>query len=179
MKWWDQMPWLITNFRGVIYAHSLSCVQLFATPRTEACQASLSFTISQSLHKFMSNELVMLCNHLILCCPFSSCPQSFPVSVSFLMSQLFTPVAKLLELQLQHQSFQWIFRVDFLLNWLVSSTCCSRDSQEFSPATQFKFINSSIFSLLYGPTLISIHDYWKNHSFEYTGVCCKSDVSAY
>ena len=47
----------------------LSCVQLFATPWTEACQTSLSFTISQSLLKFMSVESVMLSNHLILCCP--------------------------------------------------------------------------------------------------------------
>ena len=41
--------------------------------------------------------------------------------------------AKVLELQLQHQSFQWIFRVDFLYDWLVWSPCCSRDSQESSP----------------------------------------------
>ena len=47
----------------------LSRVQLFATPWTEACQTSLSFTISQSLLKFMSVESVMLSNHLILCCP--------------------------------------------------------------------------------------------------------------
>ena len=43
-------------------------------------------------------------------------------------------VAKVLELQLQHQSFQWIFRIDFLLDWLIWSPCCPRDSQEPSPA---------------------------------------------
>ena len=43
----------------------------------------------------------------------------------------------------------------------------SRDSQESSPAPQFKSINSSVLSLLYGPTLRSIQDYWKNHSFDY------------
>ena len=64
-------------------------------------------------------------------------------------------------LQLQHQSFQWIFRVDFLWDWLVWSPCSPKDSQESSPAPQFESINSSALSLLYGPTLTSIHDYWE------------------
>ena len=55
----------------------------------DACQASLSFSISWSLLKLMSIESVMPSNHLILCRPFSSCPQSFPASASFPMSQLF------------------------------------------------------------------------------------------
>ena len=71
-------------------------------------------------------------------------------------------VAKVLELQLQHQSFQWIFRVDFLEDWLVWSPGYPRDSQESSPTPQFKSINSAQLSLLYG--LTSTHDYWKNHS---------------
>ena len=70
-------------------------------------------------------------------------------------------------LQLQHQSFQWIFRVDFLWDWLVWSPCSPMDPQESSPAPQFESINSSALSLLYDPTLISIHYYWKNHSFDY------------
>ena len=77
-------------------------------------------------------------------------------------------VAKVLELQLQHQSFQWICRVDFLWDWLVWSLCCPGDSQESSLALQFEGINSSVLSLLYGPILISIRDYWENHSFDYT-----------
>ena len=72
-----------------------------------------------------------------------------------------------MELQLQHQSFQRIFRVDFLQDWLLGSLCSPRDSQESSPTPQFKSINSLVLSLLYGPTLTSIHDYWKNHSFDY------------
>ena len=70
-------------------------------------------------------------------------------------------VAKVLKLQFQHQSFQWIFRVDFLYNWLVWSPCSPRDSQESSPTPQFKSINFLTLSFLYGPTLTSIHDYWK------------------
>ena len=71
-------------------------------------------------------------------------------------------VAKVLELQLQHQSFHCVFRVDFLEDWLVGSPCCPRDSQESSPTPQFESINSSTLSLLYGPPLTSVHDYWKN-----------------
>ena len=67
----------------------LSRVQLFETPWTVACQASLSITNSQSLPKLMSIELVMPSNHLILCRPLSSCLQSFPTSGSFQMSQFF------------------------------------------------------------------------------------------
>ena len=59
------------------------------TPWTAACQVSLSFTISWNLHKFMSTESVMPSNHFILCCPFSSCPQSFPAS-SLFQGLLFT-----------------------------------------------------------------------------------------
>ena len=65
-------------------------------------------------------------------------------------------VAKVLEFQLQHQSFQWIFRNDFLQDGLVGSPCNPRDSQESSP-TQYKSISSEL-SFLYRPTLISVHD---------------------
>ena len=57
---------------------SLSCVQLFATPWTAACQASLSITNSWSLLKLMSIELVMPSNHLILCHPLLLLPSIFP-----------------------------------------------------------------------------------------------------
>ena len=77
-------------------AWSLSHVQLFATPWTATHLASLSFIISQSLLKFKSIESVTLYKHLILCRPFSSCLQSFPVSGSFPVSQLFASVAKVL-----------------------------------------------------------------------------------
>ena len=64
----------------------------------------------------------------------------------------------------------------FPLRLLVWSPCCSRDSQESSPAPQFKGIISSALSLLYGPTLTSIHDY---HSFDYMDFCWQSNVSAF
>ena len=73
-------------------------------------------------------------------------------------------VAKILKLQLQHQSFQWIFRTDFFLDGLVGSPCNPRGSQESSPTPQFKSSNSLVLSFLHSPTLTSIHDHWKNHS---------------
>ena len=83
--------------------------------------------------------------------PFSSCLQSCPASGSFPMSQFSHQVAKVLELQ--HQSFQWISRTEFLQDWLVSSPCSPRDSQESSPKPKFKSMDSSAFSFLYSPTL--------------------------
>ena len=62
-------------------------------------------------------------------------------------------VAKVLEFQLQHQSFQWTPRTGLLYNGLVGSPCSPRDSQESSPTPQFKSINSSMLSFLYGLTL--------------------------
>ena len=75
-------------------------------------------------------------------------------------------VAKVLEFQLQHQSFQWTPRTDLLQNGLVGSPCSLRDSQESSPTPQFKSINSLALSFLHSPTLTSIHDHWKNYSFD-------------
>ena len=83
------------------------------TPWTAACQASLSFT-SWSLLKLMSIELVMPSNHLILCCPLLLPPSIFPSIRVFQWVGSLHQVAKVLELQLQHQSFQRIFGVDFL-----------------------------------------------------------------
>ena len=89
---WSLLFWLFSSCCSFFMSEkwkceSLSRVRLFVTPRTAALQASLSFTISWSLLKLMSIELVTPSNHLIL--SFSSCPQSFPTSGSFPMSWLF------------------------------------------------------------------------------------------
>ena len=67
-------------------------------------------------------------------------------------------VAKVLEFQLQHQSFQWTLRTDLLYDGLVGSPCSPRDPQESSPTPQFKSINSSALSFLYSPNLTSIYE---------------------
>jgi len=79
-----------SGFTQFSLAQSLSCVQLFMTPWTAACQASLSITNFWSLLKLMSTELVMPSNYLILCHLLSSHLQSFAGSGSFPMSQFFT-----------------------------------------------------------------------------------------
>ena len=98
---------------------SLNRVHLFGTPWTPARQASLSITNSQSLHKLISIELVIPSNHLILCHPLILAPSQHQglfqgVSTSHHM-------AKVLKFQLQHQSFQGIFRTDFLQDGLSGS----------------------------------------------------------
>ena len=92
---------------------SLSHVQLFVTPWTAARQASLSITNSKSLLKLIFIELVMpsISSSVV---PFSSCLQSFPASGSIQWVSSSYQVAYVLEFQLEHQSFQWIFRTDFL-----------------------------------------------------------------
>ena len=75
-------------------------------------------------------------------------------------------VAKVLEFQLQHHSFQRNPRADLLQNGLVGSPCSPRGSQASSPTPQFKSINSSVFSFLHSLTLTSTHDHWKNHSLD-------------
>ena len=110
---------------------------------------------------------------------FSFCPQYFPVSGTFPMSQLFSSDDQILEFQLQHQSFQWALRGDFPSDGLVWSPCCPRDLQEFSPAPQFKGINSSALCLLHDPVLTSVHDYWEDHSLDYLDLFWQSNVSAF
>ena len=103
------------DLNGHVVVQSLSRVWLFATPWTAARQASLSFTISQSLLKLMPIESVMPSNCLALCHPLLLLPSIFPsIRVIFQWVISLHLVAKGLELQLQHQSFQWIFRAIFL-----------------------------------------------------------------
>ena len=144
------------NPRGsLLFVQSLKLSSTLCDPWIAACQAPLSFTISWSL----LIESVMPSHHLVLL------PPSPPALNLSQQQNLFQwvgsshQVAKIL--QLQHQSFQWIFRVDFLWNWLVRSPCSPTDSQKSSPAPQFESINSSVLNLLYVPTLTSIHDNWE------------------
>ena len=117
--------------KSFVVVQLLSLVQHFATPWTAACPASLSFTI---LLKLMSVELVMPSTISSCFVHFSSCLQSFLASGSFLMSRLFASSSQILELQLQHQFFQWIFRVDFLYDRLISLQS-KRLSRVFSSTT--------------------------------------------
>ena len=110
----------------------------------------------------MAIKSVMPSNHFILCCPLLLLPSIFlSIRVFSKWVSCSHQVAKVLEFQLQHQSFQWVVRTDFPWDGLVRSPCCPRNSQESFPTPQFKRINSLALSFLYSPTVTSIHDYWK------------------
>ena len=105
--------------------------------------------------------------------PFSSRLQSFPTSGSFPMSRLFA---------FGGQSIGASASISVLpvniQGWLVWSPCSPRDSQKSSPTPHFESINSSALRLINGLTL-TVHDYWKNHCFDYTDLCWQSNVSAF
>ena len=146
----------------------LSCVWLFATPWTVACQAALSITNSRSLPRLMSIESVMPSNYLIICRPILLLPSIFPSIRVF-------PNESALRIRWpKYWSFSFsispssehpglISRMDWLDLIAVQETLKSLPP---SPTPQFKTINYSALSFLYSPTLTSIHDYWKNHSLD-------------
>ena len=137
------------------------------TPWTAACQASLSITNSWSLLKLMSIESVMPSSHLILCCPLLLLP-SIPPSIRVLSNESALHIRWPKYWSFSYSispSREYLGLLSFRMDWLdllaVQGTLRSL-------LQYFKSINSSVLSLLYDPTLTSIHDYWKNHSFDCT-----------
>ena len=132
----------------------------------------MSITNSRSLPKPMSIESVMPYSHLILCCPLLLLP---PIPPSI---RVFSKESTLCMRWPKYWSFSFSispsnehpghisFRMDWLDLPLVGSPCSPRDSQETSPTSQFKSINSLALSFLHHLTLTSIHDQWKNHSLD-------------
>ena len=163
---------LSINFSSV---QLLSCVWLFATPWTAAHQAFLSIANSWRLLKLMSIESVMPSNHLILCHPLILPPSIFPIRV-------FSNELVFCIRQPNYWSFSFSISppneysglISFRMNWLDLLAV-----QGSSPAPQFKGINSLTLSLLYGPAVTFIHDYWRNHSFDCTNLCRQIDISAF
>ena len=115
-----------------------------------------SCPLSQWCHLTISSSVV----------PFSSWLQSFPTSGSFQMSQFVASDGQNTGVSAWTSFLPVNIQTGFLLDGLIASPCSPRDSQQASPTTQFKSINSSVLSFLYSPTLTSIHDYWKNHSLD-------------
>ena len=159
-----------THYCSVVVVQLLSCVRLFATPLTAALQASLSFTVFQSSLKLTIIESVMPSNHLILCRP-------------LLLLSIFPSIRVFFSESTLHIRWSFSFSpsneysrlISFRIDWF-DLPACPMDSQESSPAPQFESINSKALTLLYGPTLRSIHDCWKNHSFDYTDLCWQNNV---
>ena len=141
-------------------------VQLTQTPWTAAHQASLSFTISHSLLKLMSTKSVIPSTILYSVAPFSSCPQSFPASRSFPVCWLFASGGQSIGASVSALVLLMNIQGWYPLGLTGLSSLQSKGLLRvfFSPTVES--INSLALSLLYGPTLKSIHDYWKNHSFD-------------
>ena len=147
-----------------------SHVLLFATPWTAAHQASLSNTNSWSILKFTSIKSVMPSNHLILCRPPS--PPAFHLSQH---QSLFQWVSCLHQV-VKYWSFSFNISpsneysglISFRMDWLDLLTiqgALKSLLQQIQNSNSFKSINSLALSLLYGPTLTLIYDYWENNSF--------------
>ena len=110
---------------------------------------------------------------------FSPYPQFFPASGSFSISQLFISCGQSIGASASASVLPMNNRVDFLEDGLLWSPCSPRDSQESTPTPRFKSMNSSVLSLLYGPTLTFIQNHWKNYTFDNTYLCQKSDISCF
>ena len=125
-----------------------------------------AITNSWSLLKLMSIESVMPSNHLILCHPLLLPPSIFP------SIRVFSNESVLRIMWSKYWSFSFSISpfneysglISFRFDWL--DLLAVQGTQESSPIPQFKSINSSVLSFLHSPTLTSIHDYWKNHSFD-------------
>ena len=145
----------------------LSHIWFFVTPWTAACQAFLSIINSQSLLRLMSVELVMPSNHLILCHPLLLLPSVFPsirVFSNEWVRHIRWPKYWSFSFSIS-SSNEYSGLISFRLDWL-DLLAVQGTLKESYPAPQFKSINSSAFSFLYSPILTSIHDYWKNYSFD-------------
>ena len=157
----------------------LSRVQFLVTPWTVACQVSLSLSISLSLHKVMSIDLVIPFNHIILCCPPLLLPSIFP-SIRVFSSESFLHIRwpKYWSFSFNiSPSTEYSGLISFRMDWFYLLAVQGILKSLFQH--QFESINSLVLKLVYGSTLTSVHNYWKNHSCDCTEFCWQSDSSAF
>ena len=151
-----------------LWPHGLQHARLLC-PSPSPRAYSNSCPLSRWYHPTISSFVVPFYSHL----------QSFPASGSFQMSQLFTSGGQSIGVSalpsiLPMNIWDW-----FPLGWTGWISLQSKGLSRVSPTPQFKSINSSALSFLYSPTRISIHDYWKNHSFDWTDLCWERNDSAF
>jgi len=157
-------PRFCAKHHAYILSVQFSRIRLFVTPWTATCQASLSITNSWSLLKLVSIALVMPSNHLILCCPLLLLPSIFPsVRVFSDESILHIRWPKYWSFSIS-PSNEYSGLISFRIDWL--DLLDFQGTLESSPTPHFKSITSLALSFLYSPTLTSIRDYWKIHSFD-------------
>ena len=164
----------------VLILHSSSGIHLCLTLRDSmdcSTPASLSITNSWSPPKPMSIESVMPSSHLILCRPLLLPPSIFPsIRVFSKESVLHIRWPKYWSFSFSiSPSSEYSGLISFRIDWF--NLLSVQGIFKSSPTPQFKSINSSVFSFLYSPTLTSIHDYCKNHSFDYTDLCWHTQVT--
>ena len=144
-----------------------------------ACQASLSITNSQNLLKLISNESVMTSNHLILCHSLLLLPSIFPSIRVFSNNSVLcirwpkywvSALASVLPMNIQGWS---------PLGWTGWISLQSKGLSRVFSNTTVQSISSSVLIFLYGSTLTSIHDHWKNHSLDEMDLYWQSNVSAF
>ena len=111
--------------------------------------------------------------------PFSSCPKSFPASGSIPMIWFFKSGGQCIGVSASASVLAMNIQGWFPLGLTGLIFLQSKGFLNFSPAPESESISSLALSLLYGPTLTSIHDYWKNHSFDYTDLYWQNDISAF
>ena len=157
----------------------LSHVWLFVTPWIAARQAFLSNTNSRSLPKLMSIESVMPSNHLILCHPLLFLLWIVPSIGSFPMSSFFASGGQSIGASASTSVLSKNIQDWFPLWWTSWISLQSKGLLRVFSNTTVQKHQSSALSFLYSPTLTSIHDYWKNHSLDYTDLSWQSNVSAF
>ena len=140
----------------VIVVQSLNRVCLFVIPSTAVCKAFLFFTITQNLFKLMSTESMMASNHLILSYPHLLLPSVFPSIMVFSMSWLFASSGQNIGAS---TSVSMNIQGQFPLGLTGLISLQSKGLSRVFPTPQFKSINASALSLLYGPNPSSVHDY--------------------
>jgi len=149
------------------------------TPWTVACQVSLSLTISLSLLQVMSIDLVIPFNHTILCCPLLLLPSIFPsIRVFSSESLLHIRWTKYWNFSFNiSPSNEYSRLISFRMDWFY--LLAVQGTLKSLLQHQFESINSLVLKLVYGPTLTSVHNYWKNCSFDCTEFCWQSDFSGF
>ena len=167
-------PFILASFpKYNVAVHLFSHVQLqharLPCPSLSPGVCSDSCPLSQWCHPTISSFVI----------PFSFCPQSFLASGSFPVSWLFTSGGQSISVSASASVFPVNIQDWFPLGWTGWISLLSKGLSRVFSNPQLKNINSSALNLLYGPTLISICDYWKNHSLDYMDLCQQSNVSAF
>ena len=144
-------------------AHRAPC----PSPTPRAC--SHSSPSSQWYYPTISSSVI----------PFSSCLQFYPASGSFSMCQFFTTGGQIIRVSGSASVLSTNIQDWFPLGWTGWISLLSKELSRVFSNPQFKSISSLALSFLYSPTLTFIHNYWKNHSLDYTDLCWQSNVSAF